>query len=173
MPKNSKNTVSLLMIGSVILAIILIVLLVYNGIKNKEDDGIPDTVIDISTGQVVNEELLKVYNMEEAERIKYYFNTYIKYIDDKDYEKAYNMLDDKFKNNYFKTLNDYTKYIQKKYPVVMSITYNDITRFGNYYILDVSFLDVLGDIEEEENSSQKFVFYETNYNEYKMSFQAE
>jgi len=113
--------------------------------------------------------------MSESDRIKYYFNEYITYLEDSNYESAYNLLYKDFKDQYFKTLDDFTKYVQKKYLPVMSVQYDDITRLGNYYVLTVSFLDVFNSTEDKPViwTTQKFIIYENDYNDFQMSFQAE
>lgn len=173
--KNSiNNNKNVFLIVAIILAIAIVAMLVYNIItlKNRKEED--KTVIDSTTGQVVEGETLKIYNMDEAERIKYYFNVYIDYLENKEYEQAYNMLDDKFKNSYFKTLQDYEKYVNSKYSPIISVTYDDINRMGNYYVLDVTFLDLFSSTNDNMvGTKQKFVIYETDYNVYKMSFQAE
>lgn len=171
---NKKKPLGTFIIFLIILAIAIIALLVYNIITDKNNNEENKTVIDSTTGQVISGEKLELYSMDEADRIKYYFNVYIDYLDNKEYEKAYNMLDDKFKNNYFKTLDSYIKYINNKYSPIISVTYDDITRMGNYYILDITFLDLFSSTADNMvGKKQKFIIYETDYNEYKMSFQAE
>lgn len=173
MSDNKKTkSISLFIIVLIILAIAIIALLVYNIVTR--DQKREETAIDLATGQVIQGELLELYNMEEYERIIHYFNLYLECLENKEYEKAYNMLDNKFKNNYFKTLDSYINYVKKIYPVVLSVTYNDFTRMGNYYVLDVTFLDLFSSTDENmSGKTQKFIFYETDYNEYTMSFQAE
>ena len=42
------------------------------------------------------------------------------------------------KNNYFKTVESYKNYIEKKYSPIISVTYDDLIRMGDYYILDIN-----------------------------------
>ena len=160
---NVKSKLNPFVITVIILVIAIIAILVYTLIANRNYSGEDKTVIDTETGQVVSGEMLEIYNMTEEERIKYYFNKYIDCLENGDYETAYNMLDQKFKDNYFQTLEAFT-----------SVTYDDLTRMGNYYILDVTFLDLFASTDENMvGTSQKFIFYETDYDVYTMSFQAE
>ena len=58
-------------------------MLVYNIItKNDTGEG-SKKVIDTTTGKVLSNEEVKLYSMSEAERVKYYFNTYIDYLGNK------------------------------------------------------------------------------------------
>ena len=174
MMKENKKTksLSIFIIILIILAIAIIAMLVYN-IITKDNEG-DKKVIDTITGEVISGEKLELYSMDEAERIKYYFNVYLDYLENKEYEKAYDMLDDKFKNNYFNTIDTYIQYVNNKYSPIISVTYDDMIRMGNYYILDITFLDLFSSTDENMvGELQKFVIYETDYNEYKISFQAE
>ena len=49
-------------------------------------------------------------NMTEKERIKTYVSKYISYIENLDYEKAYSLLNEDFKQNYFKTIEEFETY---------------------------------------------------------------
>lgn len=111
----------------------------------------------------------KLDKMSERERIKFYFSQYIENIENKAYDKAYSMLYSEFKQKYFPTVEDYIKYIQKKYPEVISLNYDDIQTEGYYYILTITFFDVVKDTE----FTQKFVIREFDFNNIAISFQAE
>jgi len=175
MQKNKKTkSISMFVIVVVILAIAIIAILVYNIVTNDKYSEENKVVHDLTTGEVVSGELLELYQMEEDERIKYYFSLYTTALQDKEYETAYNMLDDKFKNNYFKTLESYTKYVSDKYSSIISINHDDFIRMGNYYVLDVTFLDLFYSTPDKMvGEAQKFIIHETDYNKFTISFQAE
>ena len=84
------------------------------------------------------EELEEVKEMEEKKRITYYFSKYITYLEEKNYEKAYNLLYEDYKNNYFPTLEDFEKYAKERYPDFMRIEHTYMSRQGDYYILTVN-----------------------------------
>ena len=171
---NKKSNFTPFIITIIILVIAILAILVYNIVVNRNYTGEDKVVIDKETGQVVSGETLEIYSMEEPERIKYYFNKYIDCLETKDYETAYNMLDQKFRNNYFQTLDSYITYVNNKYSPIISVTYDDLTRMGNYYILDVTFVDLFELTDDNTPGiAQKFIFYETDYDVYTMSFQAE
>ena len=86
-----------------------------------------------------NQELIsKLKRADESERIRTYLGIYFKYIENKNYEDAYELLYNDFKQNYFPSLNDYKKYIEKcNYPELLSIDYKSISMQGDYYIVVV------------------------------------
>ena len=173
-PVKKHKNISLFLILVIILAIAIIAMLVYNIATKDNYDNQNKIVHDTVTGEVISGELLEIYNMTETERIKHYFKLYTDALQSNEYEKAYNMLDDKFKNNYFKTLESFKNYVSIKYSPIISVTYDEFTRLGNYYVLDLTFLDLFTSTDGNLiGKKQKFIIHETDYNKYTISFQAE
>ena len=111
----------------------------------------------------------EVKEMEEKKRITYYFSKYITYLEEKNYEKAYNLLYEDYKNNYFPTLEDFEKYAKERYPDFMRIEHTYMSRQGDYYILTVDIYNLLtNEIIEKE---QKYVIKEKDFLDYVLSFQ--
>ena len=114
-------------------------------------------------------ELAEVKKMEEKKRITYYFSKYITYLEEKNYEKAYNLLYEDYKNNYSPTLEDFEKYAKERYPDFMRIEHTYMSRQGDYYILTVDIYNLLtNEIIEKE---QKYVIKEKDFLDYVLSFQ--
>ena len=160
-------------IAIIVLVILLIGLLIYSSVSAAKSNGAKSKVIDTTTGKVVDKELLAVYNMKEVDRIKYYFTKYIAHIEKKEYVEAYGMLDEKFKKAYYPTQESFVEYIKQKYNPIISVSYEDFQRLGEYYVLKIAFIDLYAKDIEKAQISQRFIFHETNYNEYTIAFQAE
>ena len=132
------------------------------------------TITEDMTEEEVNEittEIEQLSKISEAKRMKYYLTKYIGYIENGEYEKAYNLLYPDFKQNYFPTLEDYTKYVQKKYSDFITTNYEDMQRQGNIYILYVKIQDLSEPTNEEKNFSQKFIIQEQEINKFTISFE--
>ena len=116
-------------------------------------------------------ELIKeLSQMTERDRIEYYCGKYLKYLDEKDYESAYNLLYTDFKNTYFPTYEDFVQYVEKTYPEHLAVEYDDISRQGTIYVLRLKLLDLSGNKDDEE-VIQRIVIQENNYNDFVISFQ--
>ena len=111
----------------------------------------------------------KLEGLSEKERILFYFSTYIENIENGNYQVAYDMLYDEFKNTYFDNIEKFENYVKNKYPDIISINYNSFVREGEYYIISTEIFD----ISTEESISQKFILKEYDYNDFKLSFQAD
>ncbi len=117
-----------------------------------------------------NEEKIKyLSNLGERDRIEFYCNEFLKCIQNENYEEAYNLLYNDFKQNYFPTFDEFKDYIKKTYPYEFAVDYDDITRQGDIYVLRLKILDVLGSRENEK--IQRIVIRENNYNDFVISFQ--
>lgn len=166
---------------TIILAIIACVLMVINiSIYINQNKYIPqqksseNTTVQKATikteEEKEEEEIATLKTLGERDRMERYFGKYIGYIEEEEYEKAYNLLYEEFKQNYFKTLDDYVKYIKETYPEMISVEYTNIERQGQYYVLFVDIVDLMATSGNENKISQNIVIYETDYNEFYISF---
>lgn len=168
----------------VFLIIIILILVIINLILFVKEYAKPKAQTQDNSGKVSSvksekeevivpkddkELILKLSKMQERDRIEYYCGEYIKKLEQKDYESAYNLLYPEFKEKYFPTIDSYKEYINKTYPENFALEYDDITRQGNIYVLRLKILDVLGSREDEK--VQRVVILENDYNNFVLSFQ--
>lgn len=132
-----------------------------------------DTTIEEKTqkdGQASDDIISKLKDMSERQRMEFYFSEFMDYIENGKYQEAYNLLYPEFKENYFKTLDDFKKYVNKTYPEFVSFSYNDIERQGNIYVLMITVINP--DLNKSEaKKSQRIVIKENNFNDFVLSFQ--
>ena len=110
-------------------------------------------------------------NYTEATRIKAYIGQYISAIDYKDYDAAYNLLYDNFKNTYFKTLEDFENYAKEKYPDEIMVEYTNMEREGTMYITTVKITDTLN--KDFQPFEQNIVVLENDLDDFVLSFNVE
>ena len=177
MQRKLKKRDVFLIIAILILVIINLILFVKEYAKTKpqtqNNSGKISTVKSEKEEVIVpkddKELILKLSKMKERDRIEYYCGQYIKKIEQKDYESAYNLLYPEFKEKYFPTLTSFKEYIEKTYPKDFALEYDDITRQGKIYVLRLKILDILGSQENEK--VQRVVILENDYNNFVLSFQ--
>lgn len=156
----------------VILSIILSRQKVYNayrteGHNHNNSEKYREMEEEIETEE---EKINKLKEKTEAERIKTYLGSYLKYIETKDYDSAYNLLYPEFKQNYFPTIEDYKKYIQEQdYPDLMTIDYDSISTQGELYIVTIRIGNMTAR-SETQKVEKDFIIKENNYNDYLISF---
>ena len=121
MKKNKLiGIVKVLIIFCILIIVVLGVVIV--SMKNlNTEDKIADEKIEtqskaeqIENAKKAEESVVinKLADMKERDRIEYYFSVFIKAIENKNYEKAYEMLYEQFRNNYFPTLSEFEELVK-------------------------------------------------------------
>lgn len=177
--KNSFFDTVMFKVVFCIIAVIIIILVVVNTIysrksKNNTDES-SNNVLEqnILTAEEIEEntnqlEIEDLKNKDERTRIQQYCGKFIRYVENKEYDKAYALLYPDFKNNYFSTVDDFAKYAQEKFPsTLITVEYNNIERQGKYYIL---FTTITTPLNTDYEMKQKFILIENNFNDFQLSF---
>ena len=110
--------------------------------------------------------------MTERERIEYYFSEFIRNIGNQNYDAAYSVLNNKFKENYFKTEEEFISYVKDFFPKEIAVKYNNIERNGNTYILWVSISNALS-VDSTRIKDINVVIRENAVHDFEMSFSVE
>ncbi len=156
---------------TIIILIIIAIAIIVQIKKSKPSSNLGNNIIkteeDIKNEtQMAKQESLA--NTSEASRIKNYVGQFYTMLDTKEYEASYNLLFERFKENYFKTEDEYEEYIKSKYPKKMILNHAKLDREGKYYIATVEVIDALN---TGNKFSQRVVIEEIELNKFKLSFQ--
>lgn len=104
-----------------------------------EEDSIMDFTIKLDAYTIPNEEFLNKYkSLKEAEKASANIGIFIQMINNKDYTHAYKKLSNGFRNNYFKTQEEFENYIKSNWYNVNSYKINSYKNEGDIYIYDIS-----------------------------------
>ena len=163
-----------------ILIILIVVMVVINTVYNREksENSNNTSVNELSVENVLTAEEIEentnqleiedLKDKDERTRMQQYCGKFIRYIEEKDYDKAYALLYPDFKNNYFKTVEDFEKYAQETFPSsLITVEYNNIERQGKYYIL---FTTIKTPLDTNYSMDQKFILIENGFNDFQLSF---
>lgn len=114
-----------------------------------------DYTIELDDYTLEDEEYLKKYeNLEVEEKVANNINKWVKMINHRDYKTAYNVLDESFRNNYFKTQEEFEEYMKRYFPSHYEIEFKDFSKeAGSIYTMDVTFKD----ISNEENEFNRTI----------------
>lgn len=176
-----KPNMSIVMIATVIIVALLIVIAISNAIsegkKVKYEGKLPSDIV-VDSGRdaniVINEnesEMSRLKEMTERARIEYYVTKFMDYIEEEDYESAYALLNNDYKNNYFSSRTKFEEYVKKNFSKMMDIDYTNFERSGNLYVIWMTVTDA---INGGPNSGKEinFVVKENDYNDFELSFSA-
>lgn len=154
----------------ILIGIVILLLIVYNAQKNKVNynDLTEEEVMEAVNKEVKDMQTSKLSSMSERDRMEYYVSKFVKAIEEKQYESAYNMLYDEFKTNYFPTLSSFEEYVKTKFPRMISFQHNNFERNGDYYILFITMSNLLG--SKDDKIEINFVVKENDLNDFVLSF---
>ncbi len=165
----NKKTILTIMVICIILAVIITLIILSIKKDNKPEPNVTPSN-HIETAEEKNtREIEELKGMGETSRMQFYVSKYISYLEEGDYESAYNLLYDEFKQNYFKTQEEFTTYVKNKYSDIITLDYEKTERLGPYYVVTVNFKDLINDTK---NYTQLFVLKENGFNDFVLSFQA-
>ena len=172
---DSKGFKILFFLLIVVIVIIVVVNTIFMTKSNKSENVLVNGVAqeNILTAEEIEEntnqlEIEDLKDKDERTRIQQYCGKFIRYIESKDYDKAYALLYPDFKNNYFPTEEDFAKYAQERFPsTLITVEYDDIERQGKYYIL---YTTIKTPLDSSYSMDQKFILIENGFNDFKVSF---
>lgn len=167
--KNKKTILTIMIICIILVVIITLIILSIKKDNKPEPNVTPENHIETAEEKNARE-IEELKKMGETSRMQFYVSKYISYLEEGDYESAYNLLYDEFKQNYFKTQEEFTAYVKNKYSDLITLEYEKTERLGPYYVVTVNFKDLINDTK---NYTQLFVLKENGFNDFVLSFQAE
>ena len=164
--KMDNKKLKILIISFVVVIIFAIII---TGKKPNDENYENMTEEEIAEAQEDEFDTERLEELEERDRMEYYFGKFLSYIEDEQYEKAYDMLYSEFKKNYFPTLEEFTEYAEKTFSDMSSIRHENIERNGDVYVLWIYVSDALNGKPGEE-TEMNFVIRENDYNDVEVSF---
>lgn len=97
-------------------------------------------------------QFVEQYNKSTTqEKVALNINKFIQGINDESYYYTYNLLADSFKNNYYKTQEEYEKYIKENLFTENEIEYVEYSEEGTTYIYEIQLSDATGESSEIKN----------------------
>lgn len=155
----------LLLIIAILLATILNV-----GKNNPEKVGNQKDLTVEEAEEDANQKLIAtLQNMDERDRMEYYFGIFLEDIETGKYEKAYRVLYEDFRKTYFPTLEDFEKYLPTVFSEMSNVTHENIERNGDVYVLWITITDAING-KPGQQKEMNIVIQENDYNDFALSF---
>lgn len=160
----------------VVFALLIIIILLYTMLNNdKEENNVIENSANvvIRTEEIIKseneEELNKLKQMTERNRIEYYVSNFINDVEEENFKDAYDVLNNDFKKNYFSTMNDFKEYAQNKFTTMMNIEYVNFERNGQIYVVWLTMTDMING-NKDSGEEMNFVVKENDFNDFELSF---
>ncbi len=168
--KKKKSTSKANIVLILVVMIFVFTIVIINHRLKTNHQNITNQDIQVVYDQMHNEIAVnQLAEMDESSRMQYYVSEFIEAIENNQYEKAYTMLYDDFKTNYFPSINEFESYCKETFPKMFSVTYENIERNGDIYIMWVKCNDALSG-KKNAAVSFNFVVKENNLNDFVLSF---
>ena len=159
----------------IIVAVLIVVMFVVSVAKKAivpEEELTEEQQIELIKKEQEEKTIDKLVDMTERDRIEYYFSEFIRNIGNQNYSAAYSVLNDKFKQNYFETEEEFISYVKDFFPKETAVKYNNIERNGNTYVLWVSISNALS-VDKIRAKEINVVIRENAVHDFEMSFSVE
>lgn len=122
-----------------------------------EDDGVLNFTVKFDNYTIPTEKFTTTYkNATNEQKIQMNVDKFIQMINRQDYKTSYALIDDGFKNNYFKTNEEFEEFIKNKFFLYNSISFKSIEDKGNNtYVVNVKISDITE--ENPENNEMTII----------------
>ena len=151
--KNRKKVIFVVITVAIIIAINYI-------LKNMPEEEIPKTTYEPNVAVMDESEVPKKWHSEIENRIK----TFVDYCNNKEYQKAYDMISDDCKDAIYPVIGDFKEYVDKRFQVKRIYSIQNFSNISKQYIYDVNFMsDFMATGSTATNYGyvqEKFVFTE-------------
>ena len=116
----------------------------YKNIYIFKDKSIMDYTVELDDYTIEYEKYAEEYSAASEEyKVANNINKWVKMINHRDYKAAYNVLDEAYKNNYFKTLEDFENYMKRYFPSHYEVDFGDFSKeSGSIYTMEITFKDM-------------------------------
>ena len=173
--KNNINKKVFLLV--IILFVLLLIVLLKNINSKSNNNTVKNEVTNVSAladTEIIEQvkdssELERIKKMNERTRIEYYVANYIKLIEKKDYDKAYSLLYIDYRDNYFKTQEEFEDYCKEVFSGMFDIQYDNFERNGDIYVVWITITDTING-KKGSGKELNFVIKENDFNDYELSF---
>lgn len=174
----AKDMLKMMLIFVIVIFIALQVILMSIQNLSKNDEKISDSQVEADKQAQELEKakeasdkiaLQRLGTMTERDRMEYYFSMFLKSVENQNYEKAYDMLYEDFKDNYFPDIDSFITYAKKTFPKMASVEHTNIERSGDIYILFIKISDSLAS-SKNDAKEMKIIIQENDLNDFVMSF---
>ncbi len=133
----------------------------------EETDGVMRYKVILDNYTIVNDEFIEKYNnLSEQQKVALNIEKFVQAINDNSYNYAYNCLADSFKNNYFRTQEEFETYVKSNFYESNTITYNSFETQGELYTYSVTITNK----ETNEQKTKTFIMQLGEGTEFALSF---
>ena len=138
---------------AILISSIIVIIIISFSLINKKDN------VEINSQEIKEQQeeqkiISKLEDMNERNRMEYYLSVFINYLENEDYQSAYDLLYDEFKQTF---------------PRMMNIQHDNIERNGDVYVLWINVSDLVNG-GPNDKKEMNVVIKENDFNDFVISF---
>lgn len=139
----------------------------YNNYYIFKEKEVLNYTVKLDAYTIEDERIEEEYNKYNTQKkVSYNANKWIQMINNKDYESAYNLLNETFKNTNWKTVDEFKKYIEQNYPSYYQIESGQYQAYGTNH----SITCILKDLDGNNQKSITIIMKLNENMDFEMSF---
>lgn len=124
----------------------------YENLYIFKETSVMQYTVTLDTYTLEEKKFNDTYNkVDDEEKVQMNADKIIQMMNRRDYKTMYKLINQSFKNNNFKTEEDFTKYMKETYPLHYKAEFTNTTSEGNIYLQEMT----LTDITEKDNQSKQ------------------
>lgn len=142
----------------------------YGNLYIFDEKGILDFTLKLDTYTIPTDKFKETYNTaEDYKKVQMNIDKFFQMINRQDYKTAYSCLAQSYKDNYFKTQEEFEKYVKNNFYTYNKVSYEKYEQKGNkLYIFSIKLEDITG--ESAEKKEIKIVMQLDDDLNFEMSF---
>lgn len=166
-PKKNINNKKITIIFIAIILVLIFINIVINLVSSDKQELSEEAAL---AKQEAETAINKLSEETEMDRIETYLSNFIGEIEKQKWSKAYEILYDEFKTNYFPSENSFKKYCELYFPKMMDVSVENIERVNNIYVLETKINDLVNGNANDGQINLYFVIRENALNDFDLSF---
>lgn len=140
----------------------------YGNIYTFRETAIKEYTVKLDRYTIKDEEFINIYKKaSNQEKVAINIDLWIQMINNRDYKSAYNVLDESFRDNYFKSVDKFEAYMKQYFPAHYKIEFGEFAEEAGVYTQLVTFINMEND--KDVQLERTFIIQLKENNEFVMS----
>lgn len=116
--------------------------------------GITEYEVELDTYTIETDKFKETYqSASDKDKVAMNIDKWVSMLNNRDYQAAYNVLDETFRNNNFGSVENFETYMREEYPLHYAVHQEDMKQESNAYVRDIVLVDITGETNfQNENN---------------------
>lgn len=145
---------------------------IFDNYYTIKENGIMDYTIMLDNYTIKSNDFINIYNKaSDAQKVATNVEIFMKMLNNKDYKNAYACLSNEFKQNYFKTIDEFKNYVRENFYDTNYISISNVQTKSNVYTCTANIKSGISIAADDMNKN--FIVKLNQNSEFELSFEVE